>query len=202
VASTIFSVPVSEVDADMRRAAKVVNFGILYGMGVSAVQKNLGTTREKAAAFYADYFNVFPTISDWLEQTKEYAKKTGYTKTIFGRKRFIQGITSTIPFMRSIAERTATNAPIQGTAADIIKIAIMLVQNKIDAEKLSDKIHLVLQIHDELVYEVHESVVEQAKKSITHAMESVFDHCPLPYEGEAVPLKVSCGVGKRLDEVK
>ena len=202
VASIMFGVPINDVSSDMRRSAKVVNFGILYGMGISALQKNLDMSREKTTAFYQDYFNAFPTIGAFMESSKQHAKDHGYTETLFGRRRYFPSINAGAPFLRAFAERTAANAPIQGTAADIIKIAIALVHEDLSAAGLLGSVHLVLQVHDELVYEIAEPVLEQAKSIIVSAMESVFTRSPLPFEGEAVPLKVSCGVGARLDEVK
>jgi DNA polymerase-1 len=202
VASFMFNVPTSEVTSEMRRAAKVVNFGILYGMGVSALQKNLGTSREKAAAFYADYFNAFPSIGAYLEKTKESAKTLGYTETLFGRRRYFPGIKAAAPFLRAFAERMASNAPIQGTAADIIKVAIALIDADIKAAGLEKKIHLVLQVHDELVYEVDESVQDTAERLIKGAMEGVFDRTPIAIDAPRVPLAVSVGIGHRLDELK
>lgn len=202
VASIMFNVPIDEVQSDMRRAAKVVNFGILYGMGVSALQKNLDTSREKAAAFYQDYFNAFPTIGAFMESSKQQAKDHGYTQTLFGRRRYFPAINAGAPFLRAFAERMAANAPVQGTAADVIKIAMLLVHEDIQKAGLLDNIHLVLQVHDELVYEVADDVLPQAREIIVQAMEAVFTRSPLSFDAAPVPLKVSCGEGKYLDEVK
>ena len=202
VASFMFNVPAGEVTSDMRRAAKVVNFGILYGMGVSALQKNLGTDRAKATAFYNDYFNAFPSISAYLEETKAGAKAVGYTTTVFGRRRYFPSINAGAPFLRAFAERMASNAPIQGTAADIIKIAITLIDEDIRAAGLESDIHLVLQVHDELVYEVAEGVKDRAEVIIRTAMEGVLDRSPIQVTVPKVPLSVAIGVGHRLDELK
>ena len=124
VASFVFGVPIEQVDSEMRRRAKVINFGIIYGMGVSALRKNLGGTREEAQKFYDNYFNQFSSLRDYLEAVKKFALKNTYTETLFGRRRYFPNINSRIPFLKNMAERTATNAPVQGTAADIIKLAI------------------------------------------------------------------------------
>lgn len=202
VASYIFKKPITEVTSDMRRAAKVVNFGILFGMGVSALQKNLGSTREEAQRFYTDYFESFPAVTAYLEASKESAKTKGYTTTLFGRKRYFPGTHANAPFLRAIAERMASNAPIQGTAADVIKIAIALIDTDLRAAGLTEKAALVFQIHDELIYEVDSSVQKEVSALIEKAMTSVFSRSPIEVSEPFVPLVVSTGVGKHLDELK
>lgn len=202
VAANMFSVPSAEVTPDMRRAAKVVNFGILFGMGVSALQKNLGTTREKAQTFYTDYFTAFPKVTAYLEYTKEQAKTVGFTTTLFGRRRYFPSINSGAPFVRAIAERMASNAPIQGSAADVIKIAIAQVNHAVVAAGIRDKVDLVLQVHDELVYEVQETIKDQAQAIIQKVMIAVLEQSPIAIDSKGVPLAVSVGVGHRLDELK
>lgn len=202
VAADMFGVPPDAVTSDMRRKAKVINFGILYGMGVTALQKNLGATREEAATYYKNYFDTFPTIATYIEQTKAYAREHGYTETLFGRRRYFPGITSGAPFLRAFAERMAVNAPIQGTNADIVKIAIALIDADLRTANLIDKVHLTLQIHDELVYEVAEEVREDAERIIKSAMTTVFERSPIKISGRVVPLAVSIGIGGRLDALK
>jgi DNA polymerase I-like protein with 3'-5' exonuclease and polymerase domains/5'-3' exonuclease len=197
VASAMFQVPFAEVTNDMRRKAKVINFGILYGMGITALQKNLGSTRVEAQTFYTAYFDAFPKIRDYLESTKTYAKEHGFTETVFGRRRYFPGINAGAPFLRAIAERMATNAPIQGTNADIVKIAIKLIDEDLRAAGIIDQVHLILQIHDELVYEVAEGLQEQAEGIIKNAMNDVFDRSPIPVIIPTVPLAVSMGSGNR-----
>ena len=201
VAAAVFGVPIDKVDAEMRRKAKVINFGIIYGMGVSALQKNIGGSREEAKKFYDNYFKQFSGVKEYLEKVKEYAVKNKYTETLFGRRRYFPNINSRIPFLRSMAERTATNAPMQGTAADIIKLAIGFAGENIKKAEISDKVHLVLQIHDELVYEIEEEVLLEASKIIKEAMESVLEKSYLFYKTE-VPILVHSGVGNNLMEVK
>lgn len=202
VASAMFHVAPDEVTNDMRRKAKVINFGILYGMGVSALQKNLGTSRGEAAAFYENYFKTFPTIADYLDRTKAFARDHGYTETMFGRRRYFPGITSAAPFLRAFAERMAVNAPIQGTNADIVKIAIALIDTDLRGAGIIDRVHLVLQVHDELVYEVEKEVKDTAEQIIKSAMVRVFERSPIAIEVPHVPLAVSLGEGARLDELK
>jgi len=202
VAASMFGVDLTEVTSDMRRKAKVINFGILYGMGVTALQKNLGTNREEAAKFYEKYFETFPKIRDYLENTKKFASTHGYTETLFGRRRYFPAINSSVPFLRAMAERTATNAPIQGSNADIVKIAIALIDQDLKEEKLENDVHLVLQIHDELVYEVKEGLEEKVKNIIKNGMLTAFVRSPIKIIPPKVPLEVSVGIGHRLNELK
>ena len=202
VASFVFGVPVEKVDNEMRRKAKVINFGIIYGMGVSALKKNLGGTREEAQKFYDNYFNQFSGVRDYLEKVKIGALKNSYTETLFGRRRYFPNINSRIPFLKNMAERTATNAPIQGTAtADVIKLAIRFAEEDLEKANLLNKVHLVLQIHDELVYEIEENVLSQALKIIEKAMEDVLERSYLHYKTE-IPLEVHSGFGNNFGEVK
>jgi DNA polymerase-1 len=202
VASFVFGVPIEKVDSEMRRVAKIINFGILYGMGVTALRKNLGGTRLEAQKFYDNYFNQFSGVRDYLEEVKKFAEKNSYTETLFGRRRNFPNINSKIPFLKSMAERTAINAPIQGTAtADIIKLAIRYADEDLKKEKLLDKVHLVLQIHDELVYEIDESVLEKATKIIKDAMQGVLSRSFLHYKTD-IPLLVHFGFGDNLGEAK
>ncbi len=202
VASRVFGVPIDKVDAEMRRKAKVINFGIIYGMGVSALRKNLGGTREEAQKFYDNYFRQFSGVKEYMDGVKEFARKHGYTETLFGRKRHFPNINSRIPFLKAMAERTAINAPVQGTAtADIIKFALRFAHEDLEKAGLLEKVHLILQIHDELVYEVEESVLEKAAKVIEGAMEGVLERSFLKYKTD-IPLVVHYGSGDNFGEVK
>ena len=202
VASFVFGVPIDKVDSEMRRKAKVINFGIIYGMGVTALRKSLGGTREEAQTFYNNYFNQFFGLKDYLEKVKEFAEKNYYTVTLFGRRRNFPNIRSRIPFLKNMAERTAINAPIQGTAtADIIKLAIRFVEEDLKKSGMLDEAHLVLQIHDELVYEIKNDIVEKATKIIESAMEGVLERSYLHYKTD-IPLLVHYGLGDNLGQVK
>ncbi len=202
VASFVFGVPIEKVDSEMRRQAKVINFGIIYGMGVSALRKNLGGTREDAQKFYDNYFNQFSGVRDYLEEVKKNALKNSFTETLFGRRRYFPNINSRIPFLKNMAERTATNAPIQGTAtADIIKLAIRYIEEDLKTSGLLNKVHLVLQIHDELVYEIEEGILEKASKIIEKAMQEVLERSYLHYKTD-IPLLVHFGSGDNFGEVK
>ncbi len=200
VASRVFGVKENEVTHEMRRRAKVINFGIFYGMGINALKDALGTTRADAEQFYEEYFDKFPTIASYLESIKRFAVKNGYTETLFGRRRYFGAIKSPIPYIRAGAERMAVNAPLQGTAADVIKIAIKKADDAIRAHKLLDKVYLLLQVHDELIYEVKEGSEKEASKIIQEAMESVLkDKEKNPAE---VPVTVSVSLGKDWGELK
>ena len=174
VARRVFGVGDTEVTPGMRRKAKVINFGILYGMGVNALRANLGedTSREEAQAFLNAYFQTFTRLAEYLEDTKTTARRLGYTETLFGRRRHFPGITSSVPFIKAAAERMAINAPIQGTAADIVRVAMVNIANHIKANKLEDKVHMLLQIHDELVFEIKEGEVEKQVPALLKLMES------------------------------
>ena len=196
VAMKVFNVKEEDVTYDMRRRAKVINFGILYGMGVNALKENLGTDRKEAQLFYDNYFAQFPTIAAYLESIKTFAKSHGYTETLFGRKRYFPGIKSPLPFIRAMAERMATNAPIQGTAtADIIKIGMKKSEDALKDAGLTDDVRMVLQVHDELVYEIKEDKVKVAVKIIENAMKDVIPDDFLKGMNK-VPLLVSTKYGK------
>lgn len=193
VAARVFHVPENEVTSDMRRKAKVINFGILYGMGVTALQKNLGTNRAEAQAFYDEYFKQLPKLSEYMDHVLTSAKKLGYTETLFGRKRFFPAMKSSIPFIKAMAERAAGNAPIQGTTADIIKLAMIHVDQAIKNAGLEKDIVMIMQIHDELVFEVKKETLPQAEKLIKEIMEQVLENVG---KGGIVPIDVSLSSGK------
>ncbi|MCX6753507.1 MAG: DNA polymerase [Candidatus Nomurabacteria bacterium] len=202
VAMKVFGVPVNDVTLDMRRRAKVINFGILYGMGVTALSQNLNTNRKEAQIFYDNYFKQFPTIADYLESIKIFARKNGYTKTLFGRKRYFPAINSSLPFMKAMAERMATNAPIQGTAtADIIKIGMKKVEEELKNAGILSEVRMVLQVHDELVYEIKKDKLEIASKIIKKGMIDVIPDQFL-VGMVPVPLDVTVGFGKNWGELK
>ncbi len=198
VASEVFKVPEGGVTKEMRRQAKVINFGILYGMGVNALQVNLGTDRKTAQEFLNAYFENFAGLASYLDKSKIEAAKIGYTKTLFGRRRYFEGIKSKLPFIRAAAERMAINAPIQGTNADIIKIAMKNIDTFIKKENLSDKVHLVMQIHDELVYEVEDTALERFIPKAEILMENIVT----PEQSLGVPIIVNHAVGQNWGELK
>jgi DNA polymerase-1 len=200
VAAEVFNVPPEMVDYEMRRRAKVINFGILYGMGVNALRANLGAqvSREEAAEFLSEYFKNFSGLSRYIERTKAEAAKNGYTETIFGRRRYFSGFKSALPNLRAQAERMAINAPMQGTQADIIKLAMVEADAVIEKEGWREKVKLVLQVHDELVYEIEKDVAETAARKIRAVMESVAPSEKL----SGVPIVAEIAMGQNWGEMK
>lgn len=205
VAAYVFGISEDKVDKDMRRKAKVINFGILYGMGVGALQKNLsdpstplGVSRQEAQKFYDDYFKTFSTLANYLDSVKKETAKRGYTETMFGRKRYFEGINSSLPFIRAQAERMAINAPIQGTEADIVKLAMVKVEEFLQKEKIKDKFKILLQIHDEILCEVNSDIVLDIVPKIAKIMESVFEG----KNTKGVPIIVDASAGKNWGEMK
>jgi len=195
VASRVFRVKPEEVTKEMRRRAKVINFGIVYGMGVNALKDNLGSTRDEAQQFYDQYFITFPKIAAYFEEVTANAAKKGYTETLFGRRRYFGNLRSKIPFMKAMAVRMAMNAPLQGTAADFVKIAMRRVDEAIHDAKLATDVELLLQVHDELIFEVTDDkkVLNKAREVITKAMEGVARGTI----GEHIPLIVDIVSGSR-----
>ncbi len=175
VAARVFAVAPEQVDAEMRRRAKVINFGILYGMGVNSLKGALGTSVGEAHAFYDDYFATFTTLAEYLEKTKGFARKHGYTETLFGRRRQFPEMKSPLPYVRAQAERTAINAPIQGTQADLIKLAMVRIGDMLKTDGHEQDAHLLIQIHDELVFEVREEQLETIARKVRALMEGVVD---------------------------
>ncbi|MFZ2151727.1 MAG: DNA polymerase [Minisyncoccia bacterium] len=194
VASRVFSVPIGEVSKDQRRVAKVLNFGILYGMGVNALKENLGSDRKTAQEFYDAYKATFPTLMAYLEDVKVQAKKNGYTKTLFGRRRQLKMLQSHIPFIRAAGERMAINAPIQGTSADIMRIALIDLNHAITAQKLENYVIPLLQVHDEFIFEVADGYLEKAKEVIVPTMEQVLEKHKK--EAAVIPILVSSESGE------
>ncbi len=192
VAAQVFRVAPEAVDAEMRRRAKVINFGILYGMGVNALRAQLGSTTAEAHEFLENYFSTFKTLSEYLETTKGFARKHGYTETLFGRRRQFPEMKSSLPYVRAQAERMAINAPIQGTQADIIKRAMVEVDDMLSERKVRDDAHLLLQVHDELVYEIRSEKVEELGRAIERVMESVLES----HETHGVPIQAVMKTGR------
>src|SRR3989344_4352218 len=172
VAADVFGVPQSEVTYEMRRRAKVINFGILYGMGVNALREQLGCDRAEAQAFFNRYFETYSDLADYMAKTKASALRLGYTTSYFGRRRYFPGIRSTLPYVKAAAERMAINAPLQGTQSDIIKIAMHRLHALFEKE-YKGKASLILQIHDELMFEIDKSIVAEVGPKIQHIMENV-----------------------------
>lgn len=184
-ASQVFDVPLDQVDSTLRRKAKAVNFGIVYGISSFGLGQDLDISRKKAEGYIEKYFATYGKVKEFLDRTVEDAKKNGYTVTMFGRRRPIPELASSNFMTRSFGERAAMNAPVQGTAADIIKIAMVRVNRRLKKEHLQSK--LVLQIHDELIIETKKEEVEIVQKILVQEMMHAADL--------AVPLLVDANVG-------
>ena len=185
-AEKIFGVPHEEVTADQRRVAKTANFGIMYGISSFGLSQRLGISRGEAKKLIDDYFNAFPAIRSFIDDTIAAARENGYVETIFGRRRYLPDINAKNATVRALAERNAVNAPIQGTAADIIKLAMIGVDRKMAEEGLNSK--MVLQIHDELLFDTISSEREKLMSIVKEQMEHVTEL--------SVPLTVECNYGK------
>lgn len=184
-ASKIFRIPVADVTADQRRIAKTANFGIMYGISAFGLSQNLGCPRAEAKQLIDDYFASFPSIRAWIDGTLAGARSRGYVETLMGRRRYVPDVSSGNATVRAFAERNAVNAPIQGTSADIIKLAMVAVERRLRAEGLRSR--MVLQIHDELLLEVPETEIEAVRRLLTEEMQGVIQL--------SVPLTVECNYG-------
>ncbi|MEO0133745.1 MAG: DNA polymerase, partial [candidate division WOR-3 bacterium] len=189
-AAKIFKVKEEEVKEDMRRFAKMVNYGLIYGMSDYGLAESLRLKKEEAKEFMENYLNSFPKVKEWREEVIRKAKEEGYTKTLFGRPRYFPALLSPNKTLYEQAKRQAINAPIQGSAADIIKKAMVEVDRKLIENRFN--IGLILTIHDELLFEIEKERIEEAKEIIKETMENIY---PLK-----VPLKVNIGVGKNWQE--
>lgn len=200
VAAEVFDVPPEHVDYEMRRRAKVINFGILYGMGVNALRQALGDTvsREEAANFLSEYFKKYSGLARFIEEVKADATRLGYTETLFGRRRYFPALKSALPNLKAQAERMAINAPIQGTQSDIIKLAMVEADQLIEKEEWRDKARLLLQVHDELVYEVKKSEAEVIARTLRGVMESVVPSEKL----NGVPIVAEVSLGQNWGNVQ
>ena len=186
MAAKIFGKSLEDVTPEERRKAKTANFGIMYGISAFGLAQRLKISRTEASKLITDYYASFPSIRQFLDKVLDDARKNGYVQTLFGRRRYVPDVNSRNANVRSIAERNAINAPIQGTAADIIKLAMIGVQDELEKRNLHS--HLVLQIHDELVLEVPCDEIDIVKKMLIERMEGVMQL--------SVPLKVECNYGK------
>lgn len=167
-AAKVFDVTIDKVDRDMRSKAKAVNFGLMYGQSAFGLAENLGISRTEAHDIIDEYFKQFPTIRAYMDQNVQFAKEHGYVETIMGRRRYLRDINSNNQTVRGYAERNAINAPIQGSAADIIKVAMITVHRKITELKMKSK--LLLQVHDELVFDAHKDELDDLKQLVEKEM--------------------------------
>ncbi len=184
-AALSFGLAPQYITPDLRRQAKVINFGIMYGMGPYGLAEQLGISSQEAKEFIENYFRVYPGVKRYIEQTIGKAKEMGYVTTLLGRRRYLPDINSSNNRVREFAERTAVNTPIQGTAADLIKIAMINIHRRLKQAGMQTK--MILQVHDELAFEVPKTELEQARELITQEMEQALKL--------SVPIKVDIGVG-------
>jgi DNA polymerase-1 len=190
-ASKIFGIPAAEVTSEMRRNAKTVNFGVVYGMSDYGLEQATNLSRVEAAQFIALYFEKYPRVKEYLEATKEQARKLGYVQTVLGRRRFLPEINSSNRMVREAAERMAINAPVQGSSADIIKIAMINLHREMERRNLKSK--MLLQIHDELLFEVPEDEVEEMKSLVSKLMPGAVEL--------RVPVKIDIKLGRNWAEM-
>jgi DNA polymerase-1 len=188
-AAEVFGVPLDKVTPDERRVAKVINFGLIYGMSSFGVAQNLGIERATAQAYVDSYFSRYPGVKRYMDGTREKARAQGFVETVFGRRLWLPELRSGAPVRRQAAERAAINAPMQGTAADLIKLAMIAVQDFLEKEKLETL--LIMQVHDELVLEVPDAELETVKANIRDLMQSVAQL--------EVALLVEVGIGDNWD---
>jgi DNA polymerase-1 len=190
-ASKLFGISVDEVSSEMRRNAKTVNFGVIYGMSDYGLEQATKLNREEAAHFITLYFDKYPKVKEYLEATKEQARKLGYVQTVLGRRRFLPEVRSANRMVREAAERMAINAPVQGSSADIIKIAMINLYREMEKRTLKSK--MLLQIHDELLFEVPEAEVTEMKSLVTEIMPQAFEL--------SVPVKIDIKLGRNWAEM-
>ena len=193
-ASEMFGVPVEGMPSEVRRRAKAINFGIIYGISAFGLANQLGIERSEASDYIKTYFERFPGIKDYMDATKAFARENGYVETIFGRRAHYPEIKSSNPSVRAFNERAAINAPIQGSAADIIRRAMIRVEDALADSKLSAQ--MLLQVHDELIFEAPEKEVDETIKVVRHVMENA----ALPAIDMAVPLHVDASAADNWDE--
>lgn len=190
-ASEVFGIPLDEVTSEQRRSAKAINFGLIYGMSAFGLSQQIGVERREAQRYMDLYFERYPGVLDYMERTRKQASEQGYVETLDGRRLYLPEINSKNAIRRKASEREAINAPMQGTAADIIKKAMITVDSWI-CNECPDDVHMIMQVHDELVFEVRESYLEKANAMIHQLMEGSMEL--------AIPLKVEVGVGNNWDE--
>ncbi|HEX5487141.1 MAG TPA: DNA polymerase I [Limnobacter sp.] len=189
-AAEIFSVPLDSVNSDQRRTAKVINFGLIYGMSAFGLAGNLGISREAAKLYIDRYFARYPGVATYMENVRSTAKQQGYVSTVFGRRLWLPEIKSPNGPRRAAAERAAINAPMQGTSADLIKMAMVKLSAWLKSENLATK--MIMQVHDEVIFEVPQAELDRIQKEVPGIMTGVANL--------RVPLEVGCGTGKNWEE--
>lgn len=195
-ASEMFGVPIEGMPSEVRRRAKAINFGIIYGISAFGLANQLSIERSEASDYIKKYFERFPGIKDYMESTKEFAREHGYVETIFGRRAHYPEIKSSNASMRAFNERAAINAPIQGAAADIIRRAMVQIEPALSKAGLGEKTRMLLQVHDELIFEVEDEAIDAAMPVIVTTMENA----AMPAVSMRVPLKVDARAAHNWDE--
>ncbi|KPF44410.1 DNA polymerase I [Rhizobium sp. AAP43] len=195
-ASEMFGVPVEGMPSEVRRRAKAINFGIIYGISAFGLANQLSIERSEAGDYIKKYFERFPGIKDYMEATKAFARENGYVETIFGRRAHYPEIRSSNPSMRAFNERAAINAPIQGSAADVIRRAMIKIEPALSIAGLGERVRMLLQVHDELIFEVEDEAVDLALPVIVDVMENA----AMPAVDMRVPLKVDARAAHNWDE--
>lgn len=195
-ASEMFGVPVEGMPGEVRRRAKAINFGIIYGISAFGLANQLSIERSEAGDYIKKYFERFPGIRDYMESRKAMARDKGYVETIFGRRINYPEIRSSNPSVRAFNERAAINAPIQGSAADVIRRAMIKIEPALVEVGLADRVRMLLQVHDELVFEVEDEDVEKAMPVIV----SVMENATMPALEMRVPLRVDARAATNWDE--
>ena len=193
-ASEVFGIPLKDMNQDIRRKAKAINFGIIYGISAFGLSNQLDISRSEASDYIRSYFEKFPSIRDYMETTKEFAKDNGFVKTLFGRKCFIDESINRGPGGKAFMERAAINAPIQGTAADIIKRAMIKIPKYFEKENLGTK--MIMQVHDELIFETKDNEIEETMSIVTREMSEAHK----PVINLSVDLKVEAASGKNWEQ--
>ena len=189
-AAEVLGIAAEKVSQEQRRWAKAINFGLMYGMSAFGLAKQLGIGRHQAQEYIDLYFEKYPKVQSFMDATKERAREQGYIETLYGRRLYLPDINSKNGLRRKYAERSAINAPMQGSAADIIKLAMIDVDRWLKDEKIAAKI--IMQVHDELVLEVKSELASEVRQEITRIMESTVSL--------KVPLIVDAGIGNNWDE--
>ena len=185
-AAKIYNIPIEEVSKDQRRNAKSVNFGIVYGISAFGLSEQLGIARKEAAALIEEYFNQYPAVKSFIDNSVAFAREHGYAQTLLGRRRYLHDINSRNNNLRSFAERNAVNMPIQGTSADMIKLAMIAIYREMKRRNMRSK--MILQVHDELVFDAYKPESEELATLVRNAMQQA-----LPLEGLEVEVGIDVG---------
>jgi DNA polymerase-1 len=189
-ASKVFNVEIKNVSREQRSNAKTVNFGIIYGVSAFGLSNQTDLSRSESKDLIESYFKAYPELKNYISNQINFARENGYVETILGRRRYLKDINSRNPIVRGGAERNAVNAPVQGSAADIIKIAMVKISDKIKLNNFKSK--MLVQVHDELIFEIYKPELQKMKELIKKEMESVFTL--------NVPLTVDIGIGENWHE--